>query len=162
MTRRILDPVEEFIENRMGLRINREKTSVRKILDEILDGEERLDFLGYTFRYEDDLKGRQRKYLNLFPSKKSVQRARNRIKTLTSSSRCFIPIPEMIQEVSTFLGSWSRYFAKGYPRREFRDLNHYTRCRLITHLRRRSQRGYHPPKDTTYYKHLQQLGLVAI
>jgi len=29
-----------------------------------------LDFLGYTFRYDRDLKGRDRKYLNVIPSKK--------------------------------------------------------------------------------------------
>lgn len=150
--------VESFIENRMGLRINRAKTSVRQLKG----GQDRLDFLGYTFRYERDLKGRRQKYLALYPAKKSLLRARARIRELTDSRRCFMPIPEMIDEVNRFLGSWSRYFSKGYPRRCFRNLNHYTRMRLGIHLRRRSQRPYRPPRDVSLYHHLCQLGLKSL
>jgi RNA-directed DNA polymerase len=32
-----------------------------------------LDFLGYTFRYDRDLKGRDRRYLNLFPWEKALK-----------------------------------------------------------------------------------------
>ena len=158
MTGTIVNTVEGFIEKRMGLRVNREKTAVRQLRD----GEEQLDFLGYTFRYEDDLKGQRYKYLNMQPAKKSKQRACERIKALTHTSRCFVPIVEMIDDVNSFLSSWSRYFSKGYPRKVFRDINQYTRMRLTKHLRRRSQRGCHPPKDVSCYAHLQQLGLEAL
>ena len=68
----------EFIESQLereGLEINREKTRVVDLREEGAS----LDFLGYTFRYDRDLKGRDRRYLNLFPSKKAVQREREKL-----------------------------------------------------------------------------------
>ena len=38
-----------------------------------------LDFLGYTFRYDRDLKGRDQKYLNMFPSEKALKRERAKL-----------------------------------------------------------------------------------
>ena len=65
--RRIVDFVEGVIEGRMGLTINREKTKVVRI-----GKGGSLDFLGFTFRRDRDLKGRDSTYLNVLPSKKSV------------------------------------------------------------------------------------------
>jgi RNA-directed DNA polymerase len=55
--------LEEVLEGEMGLTLNREKT---RILDMREEGAS-LEFLGYTFRFDRDLYGRPRKYLNLFP-----------------------------------------------------------------------------------------------
>ncbi len=46
-------------------------------------------------------------------------------------------------DLNTYLRGWSNYFEFGYPRKAFRDLGHYTRKRMVTHLNRRSQRKYH-------------------
>ena len=48
---------------------------------------------------------------------------------------------------------------RGYPRKAFRDMNHYVRVRMIKHLERRSQRPYKLPEGQTYYQHLSKLGL---
>ena len=56
--------IESQLEGWLGLVINREKT--RTI--ELAPGTETLDFLGYSFRFEQDLQGRPWRYLNLFPS----------------------------------------------------------------------------------------------
>ena len=56
--------IEWLLEERMGLQLNREKTRVVDLKQEGAS----LDFLGYTFRYDRDLKGRERTYLNLGPS----------------------------------------------------------------------------------------------
>jgi hypothetical protein len=51
----------------------------------------------YTFRYDRDLKGRGKSYLNVFPSKKAVQQERDKLRKLTNSHQCFKAIPELIR-----------------------------------------------------------------
>lgn len=150
--------IDEWISNRLedwlGLSINREKTSVVR-----LKQGESLDFLGFTFRYDLDLHGRGNDYLNIIPSKKTLKKAREAIREKTGPRMCFKPAPTVVQDLNTFLIGWCGYFQYGYPRKAFRDLGHYCRNRMITHLDRRSQRKYHRPKDMSHYQYLQHLGL---
>lgn len=147
--------VEETLEGRFGLTLNREKTSVVQMRNPGAS----LDFLGFTFRYDRDLHGRQRKYLNIMPSRKALKHERDKIRELTHTSRCFVPVPDLVEEVNRQLLGWSQYFRFGYPRQSFRDMNSFVRCRLIRHLRRRSQRAYRPPQGKSFYAHLSDLGL---
>ena len=152
--------IEEWLtghwEEWLGLTINREKTSVVR-----LHRSESLDFLGFTFRFERDLRGRGHRYLNVQPSKKSLAKAREAIRDKTGPQRCFKPSPEIVEDLNTFLRGWCGYFKYGYPRKAFRDLGHYARGRMITHLNRRSQRKYHRPKGMSHYQYLQHLGLLC-
>ena len=59
---RIVGWVESKIESWLGLELNREKTQVLNLRR----AGESLVFLGYTFRYDLDLKGRGFRYLNMF------------------------------------------------------------------------------------------------
>ena len=149
--------VESAIEERLGLVINREKTCTVN-----LSKGDSLDFLGFTFRYCDDLQGRGHKYLNVHPSKKSLARERDKLRALTDKSTCFKPIPALVRELNRHLKGWANYFDFGYPRMAFREINWYVRLRLSRHLNRRSQRRYRPPKDRTLYRHLHDLGLVYL
>ena len=149
--------VETIIESRLGLVINREKTCTVN-----LKKGESLDFLGFTFRYYDDLHGRGHKYLNMSPSKKALAREREKLRAMTDKSQCFKPIPALVRELNRHLKGWANYFDFGYPRMAFREINRSVRCRLSGHLKRRSQRRYRPPKDRSLYKHFQDLGLVYL
>ncbi len=149
--------IEETLEGRLGLVLNRDKT---KTVD-LHDGES-LDFLGFTFRFDADLHGRPKKYLNVFPSKQRQAKERRQITELTSSKYCFLPIPALIQKLNRQLRGWANYFAPGYPRVAFRDLNRHVRTRLARHLRRRSQRRYRPPGGKSLYRHFQELGLLYL
>src|SRR5271166_4122717 len=60
--------IEAKLEAWMGLEINREKTRVVNLSEK----QAHLDFLGYTFRYDRDWKGRGHHYLNIVPSKKAL------------------------------------------------------------------------------------------
>src|ERR1022692_3064944 len=62
-----------------------------------------LTFLGYTYRYDHDLKGRARKYLNVFPSRKAVQREKEKLHEMTDCHQCFKPIPVLIGELTRHL-----------------------------------------------------------
>jgi len=123
---------------------------------------ESLDFLGYTFRYDRDRYGRGHRYLNMKPSKKALAREREKLREMTSARMCFKPIPTLIGEINEHLRGWSNYFAWGYPRKAFREINSYVRQRLCYHLSRRSQRPWRPPAGRTYYAQLERMGLIYL
>jgi RNA-directed DNA polymerase len=154
-TQRVQRWVEQQLEGRFRLTINRRKTRVVRLH---CRGES-LDFLGFTFRYDADLHGRNRRYLNVFPSPKSLQRLRDRLREQICSSRARLPIPLLIAEVNERLQGWKVYFSHGYPRVAFRRINAFVCYRLTRHLQRRSQRPFRPPAGVSYYAHLQRLGL---
>ena len=69
----VLEKLKSLLD-RMGLKINEEKT--RKIDAR----EESFNFLGFTIRYDKDLKGMNSRYWNIFPSLKSQQKIRDKIR----------------------------------------------------------------------------------
>jgi RNA-directed DNA polymerase len=155
---RITNWIESKIEGWLGLELNREKTRIVHLQEEGAS----LDFVGYTFRYDRDLKGQSHRYLNMFPSQKALSRQRARLREMTSPKMCFKPIPALIEELNSQLRGWSNYFGQGYPRKAFRGINHYVRKRLFCHLSRRSQRPWHPPKGVTMYAQFKKLGLIYL
>jgi RNA-directed DNA polymerase len=150
--------IEEKLENWMGLEINREKT---RVVDLRKDGES-VDFLGYTFRRDRDLRGRGHRYLNVFPSKKSVARERARLRKMTSSRNCFKPVSLLVGELNRQIYGWGNYFRFGYSREAFREIDWYVRERMSVHLQRRSQRAFRVPEGSTLYEHLNRMGLVYL
>lgn len=151
---RIVDFAESMLEGRFGLQVNREKTRCVG-MDKAGSA---LDFLGFTFRYDRDLRGRGHQYLNIGPSDKTLQRERDTIREMTGPDMCFKPVTELIEEINKHTKGWGNYFRFGYPRKAFRSINRYVCERLTRHLRRRSQRPMRPPQGVSYYKHLKKLG----
>jgi RNA-directed DNA polymerase len=154
-TRRLVQWIEGTLEGRFQLTVNREKTRIVKLQE---PGQS-LSFLGFTLRYDRDLYGRDHRYLNVFPSQKTMARAHERLRELTGPKRCFVPIREMIDDINRWMKGWSGYFRFGYPRKCFREINRFTLLRSTRHLRRRSQRAYRTPEGESFYAHLQRLGL---
>jgi len=154
-TTRLREWVERQLEGRFRLTINRKKTRVVRLHR---PGES-MDFVSYTFRNDRDRYGRDRRYLNVFPSDQAVQRLRHKLRELICSPRAFLPIPELIVEINQVLRGWKLYFSHGYPRVAFRQINRFVIERLTHHLQRRSQRPFRPPEGMTFYVQLQRLGL---
>ena len=152
---RIEQFVEQTLQGRFGLTLNPAKTRTVKLHQPGAA----LDFLGYTFRYDRDLFGADRRYLNLCPSAKSVQRERDKLREMTGPEQCFKPIPVLIGQINEHLAGWSNYFSLGYSGKAFHQINGFVRERLIRHLRRRSQRPYAQKGASTWYAHLLRLGL---
>ena len=150
--------IESKLEGKFQLEINREKTQVVDLREKGVS----LDFLGYTFRYDRDLYGRGGQYLNVFPSKKAVQREREKLHEMTDSHQCFKPIPVLLGELNRHVRGWVNYFSFGYPASVFCELDFYLQGRLIQHLQRRSQRPYRPPQGATWSEHLVGLGLLRL
>ena len=160
MGERIEAWVEEKIERRLGLKINRDKTRVIVTLK--ADGE-KLDFLGYSLRHAADQYGRQgRKYLRTEPSAKAQGRMREKVRQMLDSKQSHTPLPELIGRLNASLRGWANYFEHGHPRQAFRDLNSYVRKKLTWHLHRRSQRSWRPARGQSAYEHLNRMGLIQL
>ncbi len=156
--KRIREWVERKLEGDLGLLINRDKTSIVRLNKP--GGS--LNFLGFTLRYDRDLKGRQGKYLNIFPSEKAVNGLQEKIRGKTSSGYKK-PLVEVIAELNVILSGWANYFGYGYPRKVFRDVNHFVRCRFERFLRNRSQRRSRPFRQgESLYSGLKRYGLVYL
>jgi RNA-directed DNA polymerase len=150
--------IESKLEGWLGLQINREKT---RTLDLRQPGQS-LDFLGYTFRYDRDRLGRDKRYWNLMPSCKALARERAALHEKLGRHRRHVPVPDLITELNRHLRGWAKYFSLGYPRKAMRDINAYVLRRLAQHLKRRSQRGWKRPTDESDYHCFARLGLVTL
>jgi RNA-directed DNA polymerase len=154
ITKRITKWIEMKIEEELLLRINKEKTKVVNV-DEPKGA---LNFLGFTFRKDKDLKGRPHRYLNIFPSEKAEKSVRDKIKKCASPG-CHLTLEAMVIELNQMLQGWKNYFDFGYPRKVFRDTNYYVQTRTKSFLRNRSQRVSKPfKKGETVYAGLKRYG----
>ncbi len=153
--KRITDWIEEVIEGKLKLTINRDKTKIVKLQEEGA----RLNFLGYSFRFDRDLKGRRLKYLNMFPADKSVAGIKEKIKEKTGRPSQSSLI-EVIEEMNRMLIGWANYFKLGYPRMAFRDINYYILTRFYRFTKNRSQRRFKPRRPgESLYACLKRRGL---
>jgi len=148
--------IEEKIENWLGLEINRDKT---RVVD-LRERKASLDFLGYTFCWRCDQFGRNQRYLHVGPSKKALQRERDRINELTDRRQGCTPVTRLIGRLNRQTEGWANYFSLGYPRDAYRNIDWHLGYRLANHLKHhRSQRPYRLPEGVSLYEHLQRLGL---
>lgn len=120
-TRRVMEAI--------GLRINETKTCVR-------DGRtETFTFLGYTFGPE-----RFRKdghwYLAAQPSKKAVQRLKEKVHALLSPANVE-PWPQVVTRLNRMLRGWANYFSYGTRLLAYRVVDNYVYHRVRNFLRRR-------------------------
>jgi RNA-directed DNA polymerase len=162
LARYVSPQLQRFIEGKLegwlGLQLNRDKT---RILDLQTPGQS-LDFLGYTFRFERDRRGRDKRYWNLVPSRKALTRERAVLHEKLSLRRSQVPLPDLISELNTHLRGWAKYFSLGYPRNAMRDINVYVLRRLAQHLSRRSQRGWKAPLEESDYHYFARMGLLTL
>jgi len=150
------DWVEAKLEGKFGLVINRDKTRVVDVR------QESLDFLGYTFRWDRDLRGCSHRYLNVMPSAKARARERDKLRQMTDASQSQTPLPQLVARLNRHLKGWANYFSYGYPRAAWWEIDWFVVGRMIQHLGRRSQRPCRPPKGVTWSEHLQRFGLVQL
>ena len=140
------------------MKINRNKTRIVNLNEEGTH----LDFLGYQFRYDRDLQGRPRRYLNWGVSAKALKRERASLREQTGAASSYNPLPVLIGELNRHLEGWANYFGLGYPRKGFRSINSYVRSRLVAHLQRRSQRPFRVPEGMSWYGYLASQGLTYL
>ena len=122
--------------NRMGLKINETKTR------QIDARKESFNFLGFTIRYDNDIKGRNTKYWNVMPSTKSEQKIRDKVKEyLTTHGHC--KTQDVVTGLNTIMRGWLNYFEikeVSYPAMSKRRLGFYLSQCLYRYYKRKSQR----------------------
>ena len=115
---------------RLDLQLNPTKT---KVVDARA---ENFDFLCFSFRLRQSrVSGKV--YPHVEPSKRSIQRLKDRIKGITDRRRCPVPLVDVVTELNTSLRGWTGYFHYRNSSNVFRNAKMQIEERLRTHLRRR-------------------------
>jgi RNA-directed DNA polymerase len=138
----------------LGLALHPDKT---RVVD-LREGREGFDFLGCHLHAR--MSGRLweqkrvvRYYLHRWPSQRSMQRARARVKALTGRSRVGGQLPEIIAELNLFLRGWGSYFRTGNASGKFIDLDRYVAWRLKRLLIKKRGRNLHAGQADRWTRH---------
>jgi len=116
---RVLSSITRFIENKLHLEVNKEKTSICRPSKFVL--------LGHSFvsSYKKGAKGKYR----LCIAKKSWQRLKEKIKVITRKTSP-VPFSERITRLNQLMRGWINYFQHATGYQKFKDLDAWIRCRL--------------------------------
>jgi group II intron reverse transcriptase/maturase len=130
---------------RLGLELHPEKT--RKVV--LAWGQEGFDFLGCHLhkRLSGTVWERARKrlcFLQRWPSQRSMQRIRQRVKELTPRSRCHADLRDVIADLNPILRGWGNYFRTGNAALRFNQLDSYVWRRLRSLRVKRKGRNLRP------------------
>jgi len=156
---RITRWVEGTVEDWMGLRVNREKTSV---IDLKQPGA-KLDFLGYSLCYKRSNYDTGQPYLSIEPSAKACAREREAVRGIVNGHRTHVPLADMIETLNRQLAGWKNYFNRFHRGLHFAKMNRFVCHRVVRHLMRRSQRPFRPPEGETWYGlAYKRLGLLRL
>jgi group II intron reverse transcriptase/maturase len=121
----------EHVLGRLGLKLHPRKT--RRV--ELADGKEGFDFLGCHLHKR--MSGRlweqkrlKRYYLHRWPSRRAMNRVRERVRELTPRRRCHQDVRSVIAELNPVLRGWGQYFRSGNAANQFTRVDGYVVRRL--------------------------------
>lgn len=149
---------------RLGLELHPEKT--RRV--ELFDGKEGFDFLGCHLhkRLSGKLleeKGKRLYFLQRWPSQRSMQRIRQRVKEMTPRSRCHADIREIIADLNPVLIGWSNYFRTGNAATRFNNLDSYVWRRMVSLRVKRKGRQLRAGEAGEWTReYFENLGLIRL
>jgi len=109
---RVMASVTAFLEGKLRLKVNRQKSAVAPV------GERQ--FLGH----------RLGKGGNLGIGRKSLVRAKDRLREITRRNRGHVPLGRMIDEVNSFATGWVTYFRDATCQNTLRELDGWLRRKL--------------------------------
>jgi group II intron reverse transcriptase/maturase len=127
---------------RLGLELNPEKT--RRV--DLSRGRQGFDFLGCHLHKRMsgviwEKEGRRVYFLQRWPSQRSMQRVRQRVKERTGRSRNGVrDVRVLIRELNPILSGWGNYFRTGNAARKFTQMDEYVWKRLRGFLFKRKGR----------------------
>lgn len=144
----------------LGLKLKMEKTRIANLR------QKGIDFLGCHLRMSVSKvwKAKGRWYLYRWPSRKSMNAVRERIRDITSSRTSGLKREVVLERLSQVLKGWGEYFRTGNASKRFLQIDSYVRRRLIRweHRRRGWNQGkYRSVFDYDWYKKLPLYRLVG-
>jgi len=113
----------------LGLRLAEEKTRVVHI-------DEGFDFLGFHIRRMRK-RGTQKHYVYTTPSRKAVQKQRDRVRDKTHRSTLNTDLDELLASLNRSARGWANYFRHGVSKATFGAMDHHTWWRLVGWIRRK-------------------------
>ncbi len=146
---------------RLGLELHPDKT--RRVV--LYDGKQGFDFLGCHLHKRMSGKlweeKRERAYfLQRWPSKRSMQRIRQRVKEIAPKSRCHADIRDVIADLNPVLRGWGNYFRTGNAAKRFNQLDGYVWRQLRTLRVKRKGRHSKPGEANRWTReYFENLGL---
>src|SRR5918994_6995386 len=144
----------------LGLTLKDAKTRIVQLRE----GGEGLDFLGFHHRWVrgDTPASRHLRFLARWPSRRAMQRARDRIRELTDRRRLLVDVDEVVQDVNRFLRGWAAYFRYGNSARQFDKINHYAQDRIARFVAKRHKRNWGYGLMVVVYQSPDRLGLINL
>ncbi len=139
----LIEKLEEILETKFGLTINREKTKWVDLRERGIT----LDFLGYTFRYEKSVRYK-RLCLSIFASRKSEKKIKETLGAILDNKNSYQPIERVVKKVNKIIIGWSNYFSKGYKKKVYSRVNHHLNYKFWKFCSRKSQRKMKLPFGT--------------
>jgi group II intron reverse transcriptase/maturase len=123
----------------LGLELKQAKTRIVHLRE----GGEGFDFLGFHHRYVrgNTPRSRHLTFLVRWPSRQSMQHARQRVREITARERLLLPVEEIVQDLNRFLGGWAGYFRYGNSAQFFDKIQLYTVNRLSIFVANHHQRN---------------------
>ena len=108
-----------------------ELKAVKTRIVHLQEGGEGLEFLGFEHRWVRARRHRHVRFLARWPSRRAMQRARDRIRELTVRSRSLLALTRVVEDVNRFLRGWMSYFRYGNSTHAFETLRWYAGHRLV-------------------------------
>ena len=121
----------------LGLQLKDAKTRIVHLKE----GGEGLDFLGFHHRWVRAKGARHVQFLARWPSRRAMQRARERVREHTARERLLLPIEEVVLGLNKYLHGWAGYFRYGNSARHFNLIEHHAHDRLALFVAKRHQRA---------------------
>jgi group II intron reverse transcriptase/maturase len=134
---RVMQSIRHFLQKRLKLKVNEEKSSV--------DRPWKLKYLGFSM-----YKNKDRVLIRLAP--KTIERVKNKIREFTSRSQP-VSMADRIRRINAYMGGWLGYFALAETPSVFQSLDEWLRRRLRMCLWKQWKRV------RTRYRELRALGL---
>jgi RNA-directed DNA polymerase len=134
--KRVLESMSRFLEKRLRLKVNQEKSGVGRVWER--------KFLGFTFTYGKE----QRRRI----APEAIRRMKEKVRKLTSRNRG-ASLNTVIQDLGKYLKGWKGYFGFCETRSQLRDLDGWIRRRLRSLIWKQWKDPY------TRYTRLRALGL---
>jgi len=146
---RVMTIFRQILE-RLKLTLNETKTKI------VNAHKEKFDFLGFSIRMAESWKTGNL-YPHVQPSKKSLQKIKDRVTELTARRRTIMPLEWIVKEVNATVRGWVGYFHYRNCSKALGLIRSHVEERLITHLRKRHKirnrnAGYVRFPDRLLYK----------
>ena len=142
----------------LGLELKDAKTRIVHLEE----GGEGVDFLGFHHRWVRAKRAKHVQFLARWPSRRAMQRARDRVREITARERLLLPVEDVVQDLNGYLRGWAGYFRYGNSARHFNLIEHHAHNRLALFMAKRHQRTRAYGWRLVTYSSPNRLGLISL